>query len=392
MSSLHFTNKILKSVPVEEDVIVIDPNAQWQWYSDKGWINYEDKQNKLIEESYAKHLKVIEIDEERFVDFATMKQRRIDNPSKCRRIQRISTNTKPKSSSIIPFNKKTPSVPSPKPTSLPNIVTQKKYTTVRNTNLQQHSHNIITKQNFLHCVNIPKASIPVTLVVDKPSFITKTNTSSPSLFKTQFTQMNSVNSDTQLIDIDKSPVNNRSDDEDIEIDKVLELFEEEQQQKKEPEQKQEKKKINFQYDNKLIQQFHSIQKLSKFVVGNPFQSSRNQCTTQKIFSGDCIYCDGEVDFNLKNECIVNGATFKIQLTPLINTIVHIKGSIPKELILWASTKNVPIINKDWLIECLKQKKRVDFKQYLVSENKINETRKHSIDLSSDDVLRLFNII
>ncbi|EDR27371.1 hypothetical protein EDI_064840 [Entamoeba dispar SAW760] len=191
------------------------------------------------------------------------------------------------------------------------------------------------------------------------------------------------------MDIDKSLLNNRSDDEDIEIDKVLELFEEEEQQqqkKKEPEQNQEKKKINFQYDNKLIQQFHSIQKLSKFVVGNPFQSLRNQQVTQKIFSNDCIYCDGEVDFNLKNECIVNGATFKVRLTPLVNIMVHVKGSIPKELILWASTKNVPIVSQDWLIECLKQKRRVDFKQYLFSENKINETRKHIIDLNNDDVL------
>ncbi|EDR24042.1 hypothetical protein EDI_140370 [Entamoeba dispar SAW760] len=173
MSSLHFTNKILKSVPVEEDVISADPNAQWQWYSDKGWLNYEDKQNKLIEESYAKHLKVIEIDEERFVDFATMKQRRIDNPSKCRRIQRISTNTKPKSSLSVPLNKKMSSVHSPKPISLSNTVTQKKYTTPRDTSPQQPITNVITKQNFLHCISIPKASTPVAPVVNKPSFITK---------------------------------------------------------------------------------------------------------------------------------------------------------------------------------------------------------------------------
>ena len=62
--------------------------VKWQWKSDQGWIDYPIETTIFLEESYISQKTNVKIDEERFVDFTQMLQKRIDDPLKVRPIAR----------------------------------------------------------------------------------------------------------------------------------------------------------------------------------------------------------------------------------------------------------------------------------------------------------------
>ena len=64
-------------------------NWQWQWFNDRQWVDYAPEVNKEIEEAFNNGEKVKEIDSERYIEFKTFLQRRIDDCNKRRKVQRI---------------------------------------------------------------------------------------------------------------------------------------------------------------------------------------------------------------------------------------------------------------------------------------------------------------
>eukprot|EP01132_Coremiostelium_polycephalum_P003240 gene3240-4055_t len=67
-----------------------EKSVQWYWKDDDGkWVPFQKEKSEITEANYqAKKLKRFDIDEERFIDFEQMLQRRIDNPSRVRQIKR----------------------------------------------------------------------------------------------------------------------------------------------------------------------------------------------------------------------------------------------------------------------------------------------------------------
>ncbi|KAL7722767.1 hypothetical protein QTN25_000372 [Entamoeba marina] len=61
----------------------------WQWFSDKGYVNYDDNIAVGIENALKKKIKTVDVDVDRYIDFQSMTQRRKDNPLKSRKVRRV---------------------------------------------------------------------------------------------------------------------------------------------------------------------------------------------------------------------------------------------------------------------------------------------------------------
>ena len=73
-------------------VVVAATNAKWFWLMKNNpitWQEYEVEVAAVIEEGFVNKKKTIKIDEERFIDFENMLQRRIDNSARNRYIKRV---------------------------------------------------------------------------------------------------------------------------------------------------------------------------------------------------------------------------------------------------------------------------------------------------------------
>jgi hypothetical protein len=60
----------------------------WFWWDDNTWVAYTPTLNKLLETAHSAGKTKINVDDERYVDFKNMLQRRIDDPQKRRNIKR----------------------------------------------------------------------------------------------------------------------------------------------------------------------------------------------------------------------------------------------------------------------------------------------------------------
>eukprot|EP01114_Cavostelium_apophysatum_P017118 TRINITY_DN5010_c0_g1_i1.p1 TRINITY_DN5010_c0_g1~~TRINITY_DN5010_c0_g1_i1.p1 ORF type:complete len:839 (+),score=296.05 TRINITY_DN5010_c0_g1_i1:94-2610(+) len=61
---------------------------QWSWQSDNGWVAYDEDATKKFEAAFQKKQKTVKVDDERFIDLKNMYQRRKDDPSKIRPVER----------------------------------------------------------------------------------------------------------------------------------------------------------------------------------------------------------------------------------------------------------------------------------------------------------------
>jgi hypothetical protein len=69
--------------------LVTKTRGQWYWETDnQQWIPMETKTNAILEEAFQKKEDKVKIDSERFVNLKSMRQHRIDNPSKQRTVKR----------------------------------------------------------------------------------------------------------------------------------------------------------------------------------------------------------------------------------------------------------------------------------------------------------------
>ncbi|KAH3764244.1 hypothetical protein Pelo_3891 [Pelomyxa schiedti] len=79
--------------------------ANWYWLSDDGWKIYSDEQSDIIESGFLADEKKVDIDSERFVDLVESVQRRIDDPSKQRKVKRevtaVPTSAQRSTSSVV---------------------------------------------------------------------------------------------------------------------------------------------------------------------------------------------------------------------------------------------------------------------------------------------------
>jgi hypothetical protein len=60
----------------------------WFWWDDNTWVPYTPTLNKLLETAHSAGKAKVNVDDERFVDFKNMLQRRIDDPQKRRNVKR----------------------------------------------------------------------------------------------------------------------------------------------------------------------------------------------------------------------------------------------------------------------------------------------------------------
>jgi len=64
-------------------------DGKWSWCTDSGkWVPYSKEINDKLEEAFYAGEEECEVDDERFVDLVQMLQRRYDDRSRCRAVQR----------------------------------------------------------------------------------------------------------------------------------------------------------------------------------------------------------------------------------------------------------------------------------------------------------------
>jgi len=61
---------------------------RWFWMADSGWTEYDKKMCEKLEDSFKAKNKKFDVDDQRFIDFENMLQRRKDDPSKRRAVKR----------------------------------------------------------------------------------------------------------------------------------------------------------------------------------------------------------------------------------------------------------------------------------------------------------------
>lgn len=64
------------------------PPPKWSWLDDDGWVEYSEALERKLEAAYKAKEKECLVDAERFVDLASMEQKRRDNPTKRRKVKR----------------------------------------------------------------------------------------------------------------------------------------------------------------------------------------------------------------------------------------------------------------------------------------------------------------
>jgi hypothetical protein len=66
-----------------------EKNVQWYWKNDQDvWVPYSEQVNAQLEKAYQSKQKQCPVDDERFVDIPNLLQRRKDDISKCRLVNR----------------------------------------------------------------------------------------------------------------------------------------------------------------------------------------------------------------------------------------------------------------------------------------------------------------
>lgn len=66
----------------------LPPPPKWSWLDDDGWVEYSEALERKLEAAYKAKEKECFVDAERFVDLASMEQKRRDNPTKRRKVKR----------------------------------------------------------------------------------------------------------------------------------------------------------------------------------------------------------------------------------------------------------------------------------------------------------------
>ncbi|ELP88213.1 hypothetical protein EIN_224660 [Entamoeba invadens IP1] len=156
--------------------------------------------------------------------------------------------------------------------------------------------------------------------------------------------------------------------DDFDVDSVIEAMDNEVKKQATLKTQEIKPHKKFDFDNKLVKNFHSVQNLSNFGFLPP---QKKKVTL--IFENENILLLGNFNDKLKETCQRNGATFVEKSSPLLSIIVCSNGIIEQDTLLNCSTKGIPIVTNKWIEDSINNRKKMDTQKYLMSVEQIDAT-------------------